>query len=396
MKKDFIMRCFVFTSVLLAILFSTTNAQQVTYNKTLPLENATAKAVYVLDSNHYLVAGSQNKYGHDKDALVAMTDGDGNMLWSATFGGHDADQFNSIAKTPRDYFILAGYTKSYGYKMPDFFAVKINSSGDRRWLRTYGDLGSDICYNVEHLYSNKFVLTGKTSPYIPPRDGKRDADIVALKINHESHIIWGNRYGTSKHEIAFESQLTANGNLVFAGYRGQNKRKAYVMKTNANGKKLWEKNLSKQDYSMYASGIVKSGNHNLLLVGGKNRLYSSYQHPTFTKLRSNGQVIFNKTLSLVSKDQQAKALSAYAGKGFGVTGFGNGPTQKSFFAQVDDHGTVKSEVILVDNENSLKAEDLANTGNERVIITGTMQLKNGENRIFLAKLKPGAKRETRP
>ena len=60
--------------------------------------------------------------------------------WSQTYGGPDADGALSLIQTADGGYCLAGYTRSFGAGKEDIWLVKVDSSGNMQWNRTYGGL----------------------------------------------------------------------------------------------------------------------------------------------------------------------------------------------------------------------------------------------------------------
>ena len=77
--------------------------------------------------------------------LLFTVDGLGQNTWVKTFGGSDRDQGNSILQTSDGGYVLTGWTSSNDGDFSgmnkgrcDIFVMKLNSSGDTVWKKTFG------------------------------------------------------------------------------------------------------------------------------------------------------------------------------------------------------------------------------------------------------------------
>ena len=90
-----------------------------------------AKSVQQTTDGGYIVAGYTRSYGFGKlDSWLVKTDENGNEMWTKTFGGSDSDIANSVQQTTDGEYIIAGHTSSYGSSNPDFWLIKTDSNGN--------------------------------------------------------------------------------------------------------------------------------------------------------------------------------------------------------------------------------------------------------------------------
>ncbi len=65
---------------------------------------------------------------------------DAGTQWARTIGGPSYDGTRSIQRTSDGGYILAGVTNSFGAGGSDAWCVKLDSSGNVLWQKTYGVL----------------------------------------------------------------------------------------------------------------------------------------------------------------------------------------------------------------------------------------------------------------
>ncbi|MEM7511897.1 MAG: hypothetical protein AAF388_13255, partial [Bacteroidota bacterium] len=74
-----------------------------------------ANSVVETEAGNLVIAGfTRNRTNRTHNAWVIQLDGDGNTLWSHTYGGEKADEAKSIVQTADGGFAIAGETHSYG------------------------------------------------------------------------------------------------------------------------------------------------------------------------------------------------------------------------------------------------------------------------------------------
>jgi hypothetical protein len=108
----------------------------------------------------YAVTGYISSIGNgQKDIYVVRTDSAGTRLWARSFGGALDDIGYAIKPCYDGGFILCGTTQSYGAGSTDGFLLKVNSSGDSLWMRTYGRPADDAATNVDIATDGGFIIS---------------------------------------------------------------------------------------------------------------------------------------------------------------------------------------------------------------------------------------------
>ncbi len=122
----------------------------------------------------YIVAGWID-YA-DYDVYLIKTDAAGNTQWTKTYGGSDEDEASAVATTSDGGYIVAGYTDSFGAGDDDVYVLKLNSSGDTIWTRTFGGIDYDYAYSVAQTADGGYILAGYTESF-----GVSGEDIYLIK-----------------------------------------------------------------------------------------------------------------------------------------------------------------------------------------------------------------------
>jgi len=120
------------------------------------------------------------------DAVVIRTDAWGNKIWLKTFGDQPFYQYgNSVDEMPDGSILLAGMTKSMR-EVPkkgetvynnDIFLVKIDGNGELVWERTVGGHRSDWANSALVTQNGEIVVLGHTNS-----GGRGGYDVCLVKI----------------------------------------------------------------------------------------------------------------------------------------------------------------------------------------------------------------------
>ncbi|MDX1912091.1 MAG: T9SS type A sorting domain-containing protein [Saprospiraceae bacterium] len=111
---------------------------------------------------------SGDVWGHNGffDYWVLKLDFDGNIMWQKCLGGTDQDRGYSIVPAADGGYIAAGSSSSLdGYVTQprgnrDFWAVKLDASGEFLWEKSLGGTLSDVCFSVIETADGGIVLSG--------------------------------------------------------------------------------------------------------------------------------------------------------------------------------------------------------------------------------------------
>ncbi len=190
----------------------------------------------------FIVAGeTKSKDADDHDVYVLRTDGKGILLWEKVFGGPRCDYAWSVRQTKDGGFIMAGGTESFGAGIYDVYLVKLDSSGNVVWEKTYGGAASDCGYSLLQLADGGFLIAGNAESF-----GAGNPDVYLLRTDAGGELIWQKTYGGSGSDYGWLLLEAAGGGYVIAGEKEVSGEQgagfaAYLLKVDNHGNLLWEK-----------------------------------------------------------------------------------------------------------------------------------------------------------
>jgi hypothetical protein len=128
----------------------------------------------------------------------------GETLWTRTYGGLN-DWATAIISAPDGNFMVAGNCNNGVY------FLKITPYGDTQWTRTYGEYGA-FAYAITPTPDEDFMVAGTklTTSGI-------GYDIYFLKIKPNGDSLWTKTFGGADLEKAYAITPTPNGDFILAG-----------------------------------------------------------------------------------------------------------------------------------------------------------------------------------
>jgi parallel beta-helix repeat protein len=191
----------------------------------------------------YAVAGSTQSSGPGtEDFFLVKTDSSGNAQWNKTYGGAKGDVAHSVVQSIDGGFALAGETQSYGAGAYDFWVIKVNSSGNLEWSKTYGGGGSDIPRFMLQTSDGGYALTGYTYSF-----GTGGSDFWLAKTDALGTAQWNKTFGGLSSDCAFSAVLTGDGGYALAGY---------TTSFGAGGYDFWLVKLTPSSIFIHADGSI--------------------------------------------------------------------------------------------------------------------------------------------
>lgn len=197
------------------------------------------------------------------DIWIVKIDDSGNIVWQKTYGGSGEDSLFSIKETSDGGYIVGAASDSNisGDKTEnsrgglDYWILKLNSSGEIIWQKTYGGAQPEFyAYVVETTdggyfvggYSDSDVSGDKTDP----TNGQRD--FWALKLDTSGAIVWQKSIGGSLLDLLSAAFQTTDGGFLLGGFSSSgisgDKTEAsrgvtdnWIVKLDDNGNVEWDK-----------------------------------------------------------------------------------------------------------------------------------------------------------
>jgi len=184
------------------------------WNKTIGggAEDAGRCVIQTSDGGYALTGYTKSFGAGGLDFWLIKADSDGNMEWNKTYGGADFEECTSFMETLDGGYALAGWTYSFGAGSSDFWLVKVDSSGNEQWSKTYGGTNFDRAWSVVQASDGGYVIAGHTMSL-----GAGSEDMWLIKTNSTGHVEWNKTYGGTSRDRAYTVLRTSDGGYAIAG-----------------------------------------------------------------------------------------------------------------------------------------------------------------------------------
>ena len=256
--------------------------------------NELANSIQQTSDGGYIMVGrtwSSRRY----DFCVLKLDSHGNVTWQKTYGGDDDDYAHSVQQTSDGGYIVAGETGSFGAGKSDVWILKLDSSGDISWQKTYKGGSTNGANSIQQTSDGGYIVAGYTQG-----SGNPHTSIWVLKLDSYGEVSWQKTYGGSGDAKAYSTQQTTDGGYIVAGYTeylGAGVYDVWILKLDSNGDISWQKTYEGYGWD-HAYSIQQTSDGGYIVAGDTwpdhKAMYIDY-NIWVLKLNSLGNVTWQKT-----------------------------------------------------------------------------------------------------
>jgi PKD repeat protein len=219
-----------------------------------------------------IAVGTQGTSSAGANVLLIKYDAELHQIWKREYpaephrGKDDVGRW--VEQTSDGGVIITGFTKSYLSKNNfDILLVKTNDAGYEEWSRPIlGDVltKDDVGNCVKQTPDGGFIIVGTTKSF---SDGKH-TDIMLVKVTGDGHFEWYKVYDGGGEDSGSSLCLTPDGGFIILGNRQSERGDSdiWVIKTNENGEKIWEKIIG-NEYSEAANSIEPTSDGRYVIAG---------------------------------------------------------------------------------------------------------------------------------
>ncbi len=301
-----------------------------------------AYALVQTSDGGYALAGRTNSFGAGSDDFwLVKTDANGTKLWDKTYGGTNSDVANALVQTGDDGYALAGRTNSFGAGSDDFWLIKTDSSGNIQWNKTYGGTDDDAANALVQTSDGGYTVAGYTRSF----GLASNYDFWLIKTDSSGNMLWNKTYGREHGEWAAAIVQTDDGGYALAGCAypwgtSATTTDFWLVKTDTNGTKLWDKLYGSTSYFEYAYAFVQTSDGGYALAGDTYTPGAPDSHDFWlVKTSANGTKLWDKFYG-GTQSEVSFALVQNADSGYALAGY-----TKSFGAGIRDAWLVKTDAF---------------------------------------------------
>jgi len=185
---------------------------------------ASADSGYIMvgstTSNDGNVTGNHGTF----DFWVVKIDVNGNVVWQKTLGGLFREKAAAVTQTRDGGIVVTGGTDSYDGDVngqhggPDFWVVKLSGSGTLLWEKAFGGTGDESAYAIAATYDGGVIVAGEASS----NDGDVSTitgmnDFWVVKLDTSGNLQWEKTYGSFQEDWATSVYQTTDSGYIVTG-----------------------------------------------------------------------------------------------------------------------------------------------------------------------------------
>ena len=260
----------------------------------------------------------------------------GNLEWKKTYGGSGADFGQGIVQTSDGGYVIAGYSDSYSLGDEDILLLKVDSSGNQLWLKTYGEGSVDQGFALIKTSDGGFAVTGNNYNY----GGSGSEGISLVKCDGDGTLQCYKSYvgGRGWGLVQTTDGYAISGTI--APTYGQAYTDALLIKTNSAGVEQWRKTFGGPDFDS-AFAITQTHDGGYALCGGTDSFDIGMGDVYLIRTDSYGNLCWNKTYGGASGDS-GKAIVEDSDQGLLILGssmsFNTEQSYKMYLIKTDEAG----------------------------------------------------------
>lgn len=192
------------------------------------------------DGTLVLCGGSMSESSNLMDTTVWLTDADGTLERSISFGRPGTNDAAHAITSGSNGYVLGGGTHYLGGAFGDGVGrlVKIDDDGAEEWSTTVGGGHVGEIYDVTTTSGGQYAFVGTRAG----DDGEGRAWLGV--VDRTGDLEWSRTYGASGSRIGYSLVETDDGGFAFAGTTqppGQDEPRAWVVKVDLRGDLEWER-----------------------------------------------------------------------------------------------------------------------------------------------------------
>lgn len=248
----------------------------------------------------YIIAGYTTSMGAgSRDVYLVKTDRDGKQIWAQAYGGADLDMGNSVAVTPDGGYIVAGYSEFFGAGENDVYLVQVDAEGNETWSHTFGGEAAEMGMSVLVNREGDYIVAGATGSF-----GASNRDFYLINISPQGNEIWAQTYGYGEflpYEWGNSVIESRDGGYLIAGNSNVSTQlgtgelmNMYLVRTDDLGKEIWTSNIGRGQGYDYANAVHETDDGGFLVVG-TTKSGSDNNDIYLIQVDFGGQVVWKKS-----------------------------------------------------------------------------------------------------
>lgn len=281
-------------------------------------------------------------------ALFTLTNVGAQISFYKLYSGTGYDKGEGIVQLEDSSYVITGSSSSWDGSSQAFL-LKVDSLGNYKWSQNYGGPESETGKRVLYNKDLGFYIAGFSSSF-----GAGDFDAYLVKTDLNGTKIWEKNYGkSSSWERINDAVMASDSGIVMVGETlnlNSGNSDILIIKTDKNGDTLWTKQIGGEGIDI-ANSIVKKGTN--FLIGGEWFIEDSLVNKGFVfEIDQFGTIVRQDTISHMAGHYVVTDVSMGVSKYY-AAGYRLKPNGKSgaYAASFNLDGTLFSQYTIDNAQN---------------------------------------------
>lgn len=218
----------------------------------------------------------------DSDYWVVKLNSSGAIDWQKSYGGSAEDVAYSIKQTTDGGYIIVGNSKSNdgdvtgNHGESDYWVIKLSSTGDLTWQKSFGGAADDIAQSVQQTAEGGYVIAGHSKSNDGDVSGNHgESDYWIVKLTSTGDLTWQKSYGGTSFDLTEAIQQTTDGGYIVAGFtrsvdgdvsNNNGNYDYWVLKIDSSGTITWEKSFGGTSFD-YGTAVKQTSDGGFIVAG---------------------------------------------------------------------------------------------------------------------------------
>ncbi|MCB0521632.1 MAG: T9SS type A sorting domain-containing protein [Lewinellaceae bacterium] len=266
------------------------------YGDEEPHDGEGGRMVVETQAGGFLIGGTKNNSGTDRDIWLINTGPDGAVNWSFTYGEEGGESIAAVAQLSDGSFVATGFKEQF---IP--FIFRVDANGMLIWFKTLPPGLADGTFGMTSTTNDDILIA-------MPYNDNGEVQAFLLKIDAQGQVLFEKKYPLGETSTyAYGIATAADGGYYLCGCADDQDAdlQGFIAKTDSGGNLLWSKLYPGGQFFDCLITVNEHTNGNILANG---ITFDSGLSPFNVKAHSNGDLIYTNYLDL---DEDASELSYF-------------------------------------------------------------------------------------
>jgi len=202
-----------------------------------------------------------------------------------TFGGKGWDESSCVQQTTDGGYIITGSPRSFGSGFWDIWLIKTDSNGNKIWGKTFGGTGEEMGWYVQQTDEGGYIIIGNTWSF-----GAGEGDVWLIKTDIDGNKLWDKTYGKTGNDWGTSVQQTSDGGYILTGSIGGD----LLFKTDNMGNLEWNVSFD-EGFSNLCFCVQQTSDGGYIVTGSLWSFNDNNSDVLLIKTDNAGNIVWNRT-----------------------------------------------------------------------------------------------------